>query len=324
LLPRQREGELFTRHHGRIPSTFDCSPTIFHYLRSPRPPVATIPQNKRANDKTAIEPFKENDPKISTMNKYSAPDTLLPSDSISFAAAPSLDLLPDVDKPVYKLSVIANTLLPSDNISFAAAPSLDLLPDVDKPVDKLSVIAIKRPSMSELAGLEDLARYCPGGYHPVNIGDIFAYGGYTLTVLHKLSHSAKFTIWLVQDSRNNRKLAFKILTADASHGEGSEFDVAEHLKKQKDTRRKTRSNKHPGEDFVMDVIAAFWINGPNGSHKCILSNVLGPRVSGVRSVSGRLSPAVVRKIIPQIAKGVSYLHSIGVVHGSKQTVLSCS
>jgi hypothetical protein len=291
LLPRQREGGLFTRHHGRIPRTFDCSlPTIFHYLPSPRPPVATIPQNKRANDKTAIEPVKENDPKISTMSKYSALDTLLPSDSISFAAAPSLDLLPDVDKPV----------------------------------DKLSVIAITRPEISELAGLEDLARYCPGGYHPVNIGDIFAYDGYTLKVLHKLSHRAKFTIWLVQDSRSNRKLAFKILTADASHGEGSEFDVAEHLKLQKDTRRKTRSNKHPGEDFVMDVIAAFWINGPNGSHKCILSNVLGPRVSGVRSVYGRLPPAVVRKIIPQIAKGVSYLHSIGVVHGSKQTVLSCS
>lgn len=44
---------------------------------------------------------------------------------------------------------------------------------------------------------EDLTRYCPGGYHPVHIGDSFNGGRYK--ILHKLGFGAFSTVWLARD-----------------------------------------------------------------------------------------------------------------------------
>lgn len=44
---------------------------------------------------------------------------------------------------------------------------------------------------------ENLARYCPGGYHPVRIGDRFSNGKYE--VISKLGYGLYSTVWLARD-----------------------------------------------------------------------------------------------------------------------------
>lgn len=51
----------------------------------------------------------------------------------------------------------------------------------------------RSPAVSE----ESLARYCPGGYHPVRIGDVFNNGKYT--IVSKLGYGAYSTVWLARN-----------------------------------------------------------------------------------------------------------------------------
>lgn len=44
---------------------------------------------------------------------------------------------------------------------------------------------------------ESLARYGPGGYHPVRIGDVFHNGKYK--VARKLGYGVYSTVWLARD-----------------------------------------------------------------------------------------------------------------------------
>ena len=44
---------------------------------------------------------------------------------------------------------------------------------------------------------ESLARYCPGGYHPVRIGDTFKEGKYL--IVNKLGYGLYSTVWLARN-----------------------------------------------------------------------------------------------------------------------------
>lgn len=44
---------------------------------------------------------------------------------------------------------------------------------------------------------EALSRYCPGGYHPVRVGDVFNDGKYK--VIRKLGYGVYSTVWLACD-----------------------------------------------------------------------------------------------------------------------------
>jgi serine/threonine protein kinase len=48
-----------------------------------------------------------------------------------------------------------------------------------------------------MAGIENVQRYRPGGYHPVHIGDTLS----KYTVLHKLGYGGFSTVWLVKRDR---------------------------------------------------------------------------------------------------------------------------
>lgn len=46
---------------------------------------------------------------------------------------------------------------------------------------------------------ESFARYAPGGYHPVRIGDLFNQGRYK--IVRKLGYGLYSTVWLAFDGR---------------------------------------------------------------------------------------------------------------------------
>lgn len=62
------------------------------------------------------------------------------------------------------------------------------LHDTDLDDDEISMIMLDE---------ENLCEYCPGGYHPVTLGDRFKDGRYE--VLNKLGWGRTCTVWLVWD-----------------------------------------------------------------------------------------------------------------------------
>lgn len=58
---------------------------------------------------------------------------------------------------------------------------------------------ICNPVSNLLHTQEEIAKYCPGGYHPVSVGDTFKGGRYR--VAHKLGWGNFSTVWLVRDQQ---------------------------------------------------------------------------------------------------------------------------
>ncbi|CZT02211.1 related to dis1-suppressing protein kinase dsk1 [Rhynchosporium agropyri] len=151
--------------------------------------------------------------------------------------------------------------------------------------------------------------YRPGGFHPVHLDDTFKKGRYT--VIHKLGYGGFATVWLARDTTRERYVALKILAARLSR-DCPEVEILRRLK---------RSEDHEGKPYVMSMLDHFWIEGPNGSHLCVVSEVGGPSIKqfndcpGFTSGSRRLRGDVARKVALQSTEGLAYIHSTGIVHG---------
>ncbi len=146
--------------------------------------------------------------------------------------------------------------------------------------------------------IEDIQRYRPGGHHPVQIGDIL---GERYRVVHKLGYGPSSTVWLARDSATEQLVAAKVLAADASP---NELTILVHMA--------GRLGTHPNVSSVQDY---FVINGPNGSHRCVVFPPLGPSIKQLRAAE--LPVELIRDASRQIAEGLDYLDRAAVCHGGE-------
>ncbi|KAF9463673.1 kinase-like domain-containing protein [Collybia nuda] len=68
----------------------------------------------------------------------------------------------------------------------------------------------------------------------------------------------------------------------------------------------------------MEFLDDFKVEGPNGTHQCIVTEVLGPGLNADPDElydEGQFPIGVAKTMILQVARGVAYLHGCGVVHG---------
>lgn len=74
-----------------------------------------------------------------------------------------------------------------------------------------------------------------------------------------------------------------------------------------------------GASSVLIILDEFEIQGLNSNHRCIVTEPLGPSLYSVYDIlgGGRLPLDIGRKIATQVAKGLSYLYTRGVVHEGK-------
>lgn len=153
--------------------------------------------------------------------------------------------------------------------------------------------------------VEDLDRYCPGGYHPMQIGDDLDDGQYRL--VDKLGYGGYSTIWLARDLRRARYVAVKAITADASACT-PESSLIHSL---------VNSPSTPGKEIIPHLIDEFWVAGPNGKHRCIVTAPAQMSLLDAKeaSIFGLFQPKVAQSVIAQLIRGVAFLHSEGVVHG---------
>jgi serine/threonine-protein kinase SRPK3 len=182
--------------------------------------------------------------------------------------------------------------------------------------------------------VESPYNYIPGGYHPIQIDDKLHRGRYR--ILHKLGYGASSTVWLALNEHYGRinapdlrYVALKILVArtPARPGEGT------ILRRLNPTRqswlgrlraffcigRRRRHGCISGRGIVPRLLDEFDILGPNGKHHCIITEVTGLSVSALQACEelrhDPLPLELARKTTIGLAKGVAFLHSLGVVHG---------
>ncbi|KAM7220647.1 protein kinase [Rhypophila decipiens] len=156
---------------------------------------------------------------------------------------------------------------------------------------------------------EDSEDYCKGGYHPVTVGEKFKDGKYT--VVRKLGWGHFSTVWLSRDNTNGKHVALKVVRS-AAHYTETAIDEIKLLNKI------VQANpNHPGRRHVVSLLDSFEHKGPNGTHVCMVFEVLGENLLGlIKRWNHRGIPMpLVKQITKQVLLGLDYLHrECGIIH----------
>ncbi|KAE9582000.1 Protein kinase dsk1 [Colletotrichum fructicola] len=156
---------------------------------------------------------------------------------------------------------------------------------------------------------EDSEDYCKGGYHPVQIGEKFKDGKYT--VVRKLGWGHFSTVWLSRDNTSGKHVALKVVRS-AAHYTETAIDEIKLLNKIVQAKP-----DHPGRKHVVSLLDSFEHKGPNGTHVCMVFEVLGENLLGlIKKWNHRGIPMpLVKQITKQVLLGLDYLHrECGIIH----------
>ncbi|XP_069393520.1 SRSF protein kinase 1b isoform X1 [Paralichthys olivaceus] len=149
---------------------------------------------------------------------------------------------------------------------------------------------------------EDPNDYCKGGYHHVKIGDLFN-GRYH--VIRKLGWGHFSTVWLAWDIQEKRFVAMKVVKS-AEHYTETALDEIKLLKSVRNT-----DPGDPSREKVVQLLDDFKISGMNGTHVCMVFEVLGYHLLKwiIKSNYQGLPLPCVKSIIQQVLQGLDYLHT---------------
>ncbi|XP_062254274.1 SRSF protein kinase 1b isoform X2 [Platichthys flesus] len=149
---------------------------------------------------------------------------------------------------------------------------------------------------------EDPNDYCRGGYHHVKIGDLFN-GRYH--VIRKLGWGHFSTVWLAWDIQEKRFVAMKVVKS-AEHYTETALDEIKLLKSVRNT-----DPNDPNREKVVQLLDDFKISGMNGTHVCMVFEVLGYHLLKwiIKSNYQGLPQPCVKSIIQQVLQGLDYLHT---------------
>ncbi|XP_061731326.1 SRSF protein kinase 1b [Nerophis ophidion] len=149
---------------------------------------------------------------------------------------------------------------------------------------------------------EDPGDYCKGGYHHVKIGDLFN-GRYH--VIRKLGWGHFSTVWLAWDIQEKRFVAMKVVKS-AEHYTETALDEIKLLKSVRHT-----DHSDPSRERVVQLLDDFKISGMNGTHVCMVFEVLGYHLLKwiIKSNYQGLPLPCVKSIIRQVLQGLDYLHT---------------
>ena len=161
--------------------------------------------------------------------------------------------------------------------------------------------------------VEKLERYRPGGYHPMCIGDLLHQRYF---VVHKLGFGTHSTTWLARDQEASRYVAIKVAVAASSSNEKKII----HQLNATDLKHPV----HPGKAAISPLLEEFFLHGPNGKHRCLVTLPARMTVVDAQEASyNRLFQLpVARVIVAQLVQAVAFVHSQGVVHGGECSQLT--
>ncbi|PWY82130.1 hypothetical protein BO70DRAFT_362052 [Aspergillus heteromorphus CBS 117.55] len=121
------------------------------------------------------------------------------------------------------------------------------------------------PSKVRYEFMEEVERidfYVPGGYHPIQLGDELNAGRYVIA--HKLGFGRSATTWLAEDRIQKRLVALKVSTAESAE-RTHELSTLSRLAQ--------AEYEFPGKRIVQKLLDSFTFSGPNGTHRCLVTDV---------------------------------------------------
>jgi len=144
--------------------------------------------------------------------------------------------------------------------------------------------------------------YVKGGYHPVKIGDLF-HNRYH--VVRKLGWGHFSTVWLCWDLIEKKFVALKVVKS-AAHYTETALDEIKLLKCVRET-----DETNPFRKRTVQLLDDFKISGVNGTHVCMVFEVLGHNLLKyiIRSNYQGIPLMNVRIMMKQVLEGLDYLHS---------------
>ncbi|KAG6330115.1 hypothetical protein ID866_8974 [Astraeus odoratus] len=157
---------------------------------------------------------------------------------------------------------------------------------------------------------EDWEDYVRGGYHPVHLGDTFSDGRYV--VVRKLGWGHFSTVWLAKDTKTNRHVALKVVKSAPRYTETAldEIKLLQRLitssappvepTPANPNPPLSPSQTHPGRSHVISFLDHFKHKGPNGTHVCMVFEVLGENLLGL--IKRHQNKGVPMHLVKQIAK----------------------
>jgi serine/threonine-protein kinase SRPK3 len=173
---------------------------------------------------------------------------------------------------------------------------------------------------------EPSRRYEPGGYHPVNVGDTYKQ---QYQVVQQLGWGQYSTVWLVQDlqfvftfvisqrcdiysSREQRQAAMKVLVADLSN-DTTGWDECGTLRALRDQNLRSLGYRH-----ICQLLDDFVIQGLNGSHICIVTELMGATALDIyRCLPAAMPLFLVKRISKHLLLALQYMHDCNIVHTGK-------
>ncbi|KAF8903653.1 kinase-like protein [Gymnopilus junonius] len=164
------------------------------------------------------------------------------------------------------------------------------------PARSTSTLSITVP-LSLRKRSEPQHRYEPGGYH---------------SVIGKLGWGQYSTVWLVQDTHNEKLVAMKILVGDMDiPDKKGDWDELGILKILRDTNPQS-----PGYHHVCRLLDDFTLKGPNGNHTCLVLEAMGLSVLDVYHVlRGPMPLPLLKRVSKHLLSALSYLHDeCGIIH----------
>ena len=140
-------------------------------------------------------------------------------------------------------------------------------------------------------------RYCKGGFCPITVYQKLKDDRYM--VIWKLGKGSSATVWLAKDEHEDRNVALKILTADAS---ANSLEL-----------KLLRAVTEPGASsptYLASLLDEFVVKSVNGDHQVLVLQIAKP----IMAMRGLLHyPSVLKSILT----GCDKMHSTGMVHGGR-------
>ncbi|KAK4113435.1 kinase-like protein, partial [Canariomyces notabilis] len=150
--------------------------------------------------------------------------------------------------------------------------------------------------------VEDIRRYCKGGFHPIHIGDTLR-GRFK--VVDKLGHGRRATVWLCRDLQLEKWVAIKVLASFESAISCADLMLPNHFRV---------PAPKPELEYFCFLLEHFWATGPNGAHICIVLPLLGPSIAHATDYFFD-QPFVLKSVCRQMALAMHLLHSRNICHG---------
>ncbi|KAF2150845.1 protein kinase [Myriangium duriaei CBS 260.36] len=158
--------------------------------------------------------------------------------------------------------------------------------------------AFERVDSDLLIEEETMPSYRPERFYPVHIGQIFRD---QYQIIGKLGWGAASTVWLCRDlhTKDNYVVLKVYINSSKVH---RELPIYEHIRR--------LDSEHDGRDRIRKLLGKFEVQGPHGTHICLVHEPLGLSLAELRDSRPErvLSTAVMRETFRWILRGLEFLH----------------